>query len=608
MLPFLLLILALLPPLARGYASGAPKGVCGDMTPRHHADAQNESSPFEVSFSPKAVRPGQKVKVSLMSPDGRNFKGFFLQGRRSDNNEIIGTFAKRDQMKLVDCFDQSMSGATHDSKSHKINLDIDWLAPRSYRGEVVFRTTFVEHAKVFWVNVTASENLMVSGTAVEPEIAIDMPQDLATDPPTPFQSMYDGCYDTKGCFGGPKDCIATRTCLHLVTYEWNNSTLTVEMIGASRGWIAVAFSKDDKMGEDSVTVCGINGTTNRVAVFQAWNTAAQYGNEVLKNPQLGLSDASGSYQDGYVQCRFVHETHHTINERHTFNLTEDKYYMMLARGIFDSVIPPVRLQQHQQPPYVTNVVVDLKLTDEIGLASDDLIKLHGCLMTVAWVGTVSVAIFLARYFKLTWVNSTHCGQKIWFTWHRSLNIVTILLTSAGFVIIFVYLQDWSQVWRSNPHPILGVITTALMWIQPFMAACRCHAGTPNRPIFNWAHFLVGNSAHILAVITLFFAKPLNKAKLPDVYLWVLIAFVAFHVIVFLTMETFTCFRGKAVHATPIAMKDMAANGNAYHIAENNRDAPGSRFRQFMLSLYIFGNICFVVALVCIIALSPMKER
>ena len=76
-------------------------------------------------------------------------------------------------------------------------------------------------------------------------------------------------------------------------------------------------------------------------------------------------------------------------------------------------------------------------------------------------------------------------------------ICTWTLTVAGFVIIFVQIQDWYSE-TSNPHAIIGCVTTGLAFIQPFMAALRPTPDSPKRPIFNWSHWFVGNCAHILA--------------------------------------------------------------------------------------------------------------
>lgn len=35
-------------------------------------------------------------------------------------------------------------------------------------------------------------------------------------------------------------------------------------------------------------------------------------------------------------------------------------------------------------------------------------------MLTAWVGTASIGILLARYFKQTWVGSQMCGKDQWF--------------------------------------------------------------------------------------------------------------------------------------------------------------------------------------------------
>lgn len=35
-------------------------------------------------------------------------------------------------------------------------------------------------------------------------------------------------------------------------------------------------------------------------------------------------------------------------------------------------------------------------------------------MIIAWIGTASLGILLARYFKTTWVGSQMCGKDQWF--------------------------------------------------------------------------------------------------------------------------------------------------------------------------------------------------
>lgn len=82
----------------------------------------------------------------------------------------------------------------------------------------------------------------------------------------------------------------------------------------------------------------------------------------------------------------------------------------------------------------------------------------------------------------------------------------------------------------NPHATLGAITTLICFFQPIGAFFRPHPGSKRRPLFNWTHWLGGNTAHIMALVTIFFAVKLGKAELPEWMDWILVAFVIFHVI------------------------------------------------------------------------------
>lgn len=56
----------------------------------------------------------------------------------------------------------------------------------------------------------------------------------------------------------------------------------------------------------------------------------------------------------------------------------------------------------------------LSVVSNIGGASNLLLRLHAAFMLVAWIGTTSIGIILARYFKTTWVGSQLCGKDQWF--------------------------------------------------------------------------------------------------------------------------------------------------------------------------------------------------
>lgn len=58
-----------------------------------------------------------------------------------------------------------------------------------------------------------------------------------------------------------------------------------------------------------------------------------------------------------------------------------------------------------------------KLLSDVGdftTASNILIRVHGALMLASWIGTASIGMLLARYYRQTWVSSQLCGKDHWF--------------------------------------------------------------------------------------------------------------------------------------------------------------------------------------------------
>ena len=73
-----------------------------------------------------------------------------------------------------------------------------------------------------------------------------------------------------------------------------------------------------------------------------------------------------------------------------------------------------------------------------------------------------------------------------------------------------------------------------------MALFRPHPNGKYRPMFNWVHWFVGNSAQIVAFAAIFFAVELQKAELPPETTYLLIAYVIFHALVHLLLTVTKC--------------------------------------------------------------------
>lgn len=78
----------------------------------------------------------------------------------------------------------------------------------------------------------------------------------------------------------------------------------------------------------------------------------------------------------------------------------------------------------------------------------------------------------------------------------SLMSINWLLTMSSFIMIFVHVGGWLQ--TDNPHPILGLITTILCFLQPIGAAFRPSPTAPYRFLFNIAHYFAGTAAYVMA--------------------------------------------------------------------------------------------------------------
>lgn len=86
-------------------------------------------------------------------------------------------------------------------------------------------------------------------------------------------------------------------------------------------------------------------------------------------------------------------------------------------------------------------------------ANDLLIRLHGALMLASWIGTASIGMLLARYYRQTWVNSQLCGKDHWFAVSAefpgnradiSFNIVSHTLTKLYNVFLSILVEYYNR--------------------------------------------------------------------------------------------------------------------------------------------------------------------
>lgn len=162
-----------------------------------------------------------------------------------------------------------------------------------------------------------------------------------------------------------------------------------------------------------------------------------------------------------IYCQVEREPVTVINGMR-FDLPRQSYFLLLASG---SGVRPTTVDYHDIVRMASAQSLRLSEVSSVAGRSKLLLRLHGAFMIVAWIGTASIGILLARYFKQTWVGSSACGKDIWFAvsslgmcfspnqkrallsfqWHRICMVITWALTMAAFVIIFVEIRGWSMV-------------------------------------------------------------------------------------------------------------------------------------------------------------------
>ncbi|CAG0921481.1 unnamed protein product [Notodromas monacha] len=400
-----------------------------------------------------------------------------------------------------------------------------------------YRATFVKNKDTYWTGVESPKIVVKRSVSVEPldSAAVAPKKEPGRNPnvgfppgvgPASTQSnaqsekrrpavsglsdlndtaIYDGCGLSKGCFGSPEGCTEKRKCDKVVTYSTTSDgeAYRFELQGGvaelqnGDAYIAVGFSDDGDMGDDAVVACFTHDDI--VKPMRAYNLPNQKTNRMAtEEQQRGITNFFGSVRDTTISCSFDLEPEFTLshgNYSSVYNLGAKRYHLLLATGNQKS---PTQVGYHTSGTARTKDTTALSSTLIQAADSMLFIRLHGAFMFGAWIGTASMGILFARYFKTTWSNSSCMKKDLWFRFHQTFMVTTWSLTMAAFVLIFLEIGGWTSVKISrNPHAVLGCVTTGLCFLQPIGALFRPHPDSKRRPIFNWLHWFGGNSAQII---------------------------------------------------------------------------------------------------------------
>jgi hypothetical protein len=590
------------------------------MEPEHGADIQKGEPPFEVVLEKTSVLGADSLNITLKSKSSQTFKGFLVRVRKSTgDDQAYGTFTAIPKLsKEVDCFGVKQSGITHANNKPKTSISLPWTAPNDADGEYEVLATFVEDGGTYWVKQAHQNKIRVTRN-VAAEARTPPPAKVLGDRLLEkMKEAYEGCGVSKGCFGVPAGCVDTflaagdsatdgDVCSMMVTWQKKGDKNTFQLNGRqTEGYVAVGISPAKKMYPASVVGCLPESSGPRV--IRTYNKD-QNGNHPTTDERLGLEDIQpGSIVDGYVFCSFAQKNHRIEEIGQDFNFDSNDYHYLLARSSAlgsggttlghhsDRIVSP-------SPIHITNVAVVSASNNEI------LIKLHGSFLVVAWLVCASTGMFTARYLKQTHTEVMPFNKAFWFVVHVVCMFTTFFFTVCGIIFIFIkkdgYLSE-GLTGSAKWHPILGLILTSLAILQVIIAFFRPHPNTPKRPLFNWVHWFVGNSAHIVGIACIFLADRLSLSGIKEhpTYKWVLTGFVCFHILIHLVMSLQTLWADKQMDSK---VKMRAARPGPMKPSGISEEAPGTALRTFLLILYIMGVVGCSVALIYFIAKGPEED-
>ncbi|KAL8582083.1 hypothetical protein ACOMHN_004003 [Nucella lapillus] len=542
--------------LAHAFSSGAPENSCPTMSPLHGASKQATPPPYSITVSSHEIAPSQIVTVTLSGINGTKFEGFLVTARSSDFS--VGTMAALTNNTKLICKGEYM---THETNDVKNEVSFSWKAPEDWLEGIVidFKATVVQERLVFWkdvvqpypvVIVPTPPGLPIPGPAGGNSSMTRAPDTTTLSPVTTAKIQFPGhlstdkdCGQQKACF---HDCQAkSGQCTYIVTWSSDQDTdqdsltftLTYRLTEPHEHWIALGFSKDQEMGDDSVTECIMNN--GEVEVKQSYNHGLD--NKYLDNKHAALSEMGGSIQNGILSCSFRRKKTYPYDPM-VFDLHHD-YFLLVAMG--ESIKGTKMPHTFDVLPPVSGHQINFMDMDDVGGKVPPvaiMVQIHGALMMIGWVMLTSVGVMTAKYGKLMFPKVNPCGANIWLHIHRGCMITVAVMTVIGVVVMFVQCKGYCQIpqlpgkshWPL--HPPLGLLVLILTIINPIMAVFRPAPKAPNRFVFDWSHWGLGVLAWIMASFAILIGLSLERAHAPPEALYVMVAWGIYHVLIIVAME------------------------------------------------------------------------
>ena len=371
---------------------------------------------------------------------------------------------------------------------------------------------------------------------------------------------YNGCDETKGCFGYPENCINSKSCNVLVSFVMNtdggkdgDGSVIFTLSGplTMQRYLAVALSQDTQMTDSIVMACYYDENNIVSPAFERWNQG--YTNVLLgpQDPSLdpGLTTIETNHENGIMSCKFQRERLTTIltpsGVNVTYDLKEKAYHLLLAYGAASKPGNDVMLAQHDDKT-ASPTAIKLDSYSKIGGNNDKkFIKAHGALMVFSWLFLAVIGMTTARYCKGNFAGKKLFGKDLWFPIHQLCMLLVWIIVMAALVIMLVKFKVNPlklEAVKVNAHAAVGMASCCLAFVQPFMAFLRPGPDSGKRWLFNWTHRLVGESAFVLAVAAIYLTTLDSFGKLTvHQDMWIVVIMGSVHQSRLPSQFAFQCF-------------------------------------------------------------------
>ncbi|KAH9497070.1 DOMON domain-containing protein frrs1L, variant 2 [Dermatophagoides farinae] len=603
------------------YSSGAPNNqkVCTTMIPGH-GSRQNTPAPYKLTTNIINDRrhSQQIISIELQATAHVTFAGFIVQALRNHlgddvDNQIIddGYFERLTNNTITkSCLSHVHNTWTHSDGEPKTRVLARWIPySQTFNGSLYFQATVVQVKQAYWNEIRSEPIYFYRGHSTDESMYSKLIDNQPIDQPMSGAKMqsfdidYDQCLN-RLCIGLANNddddngnCIGSKSCRALMSV-WknengeNNFSLQAkpskQSSSMANSYYSMALSDDNRMGNDFVVDCLVN-SNGRVMVDLSHNIGKS--NEPLsKRERMDiLQEQTGQFIDGIVHCKWRLKRQFRIGNK-DYDISKRSYHIFLATGSYDNDGEQNHKEYHDlklrtsEPVNLSSIIAGSLQVKDLTV----LIRVHGCLMLIAWFGTVPIAITLARYFKQAWPGRLLCGVQIW-----------------------------------DLHQIFGSIAFTLAILQPIGALFRPHPGTSKRWLFNWAHWFGGTAGQITAAAAILLASKLKLANLSDSFLYIAIVWILCHVVLHLLFQ-FHSFctssssssssmaalaTSNGLKSPDIAMHEMHNHHNQRHIYGNNNhrhnqsSSSSSSIRYFLLAIYIL-LIGFLATILAIFIAIP----